>query len=148
MKDFELTAAFKTYFAGLEAFAGWQYATAQDEGPFSFPDPAKAVILIFESKSEPLAGSGSFFRSTFTVTIESHSQDTPAATHGARVELVRAALYGTASTELATKAAVIAAINAAAAVRVIGYAGEPNDASIDSQRFKTTLVLALGYATV
>ena len=154
MKDLELADSFRSYFAALHdsrgalIFSGWLLHTGQSEEDFVFPDATKAVAVIFDSKSEPLAGSGSFFRASLTVTVESHSQDGTAASHGTRVEVVRAALFGSPSTEQATKAAVIAAVNALGAVRVLGYGADPNEVTFDSNRFKTTLVLSLGYSTV
>lgn len=147
MNDLKLTESFRDYAALLPQFDGWLLHIGQSDEDFVFPDETKAVAIIFESKSEPLAGSGSFARSTFTITVESHSQDGSAALHGQRVDLVRSAFFGTADSERATKATVIATINAVGAIRILGYSSEANETGIDSSRFKTTMVIAVGYSS-
>ena len=146
MKILELCDAFRAYFEQLQSpqgapiFNGWTLHTDQSSEGFGLP------AAIFDAQGAPMDSAGQFVRAVLTVYIESHAEDDSALIHAGRVELARAALFGSSIDDFpAIRDQVIAWINASSSLALIGYACEPCDPAIEQTRFKTPLQLAIGY---
>lgn len=133
MLDHSLESAFVAFLGADPSFAGIHFFTGHDDEEHALPS------VTVSSKSEPLAGSASVFRADVTLLIESESHDCKPDDHASLVEKVRA--------RLASKAAVVAALNAGSQVHLYGYAFMGSSLDVDGVRFRTTLTLKAGYGT-
>jgi hypothetical protein len=124
----ELLLAHLKTVPGLAALHGY---TGQDNAEHKLP------ALTVSTTSEPLAGSDTAFRGEVGVIVESEAHDTTAATHGERVEAVRATL--------ASRAAVIAALNATGRLHIYGYAPLGTEPTAGDARFNTKLKYRFGF---
>ncbi|MEA3212421.1 MAG: hypothetical protein QOE70_5478 [Chthoniobacter sp.] len=115
----------------VPALAAINGYTGQDNADHKLP------AITISTTSEPLAGSDTAFRGEVGVIIESEARDTTAAAHGERVEAVRAAL--------ASRAAVITAINATARLHIYGYAPLGTEPTAGEARFATKLRYRFGF---
>jgi hypothetical protein len=114
--------------APLSALNGY---TGQDNAEHKLP------ALAVNTTSEPLAGSDAVFRGEVHVTIESEAHDTTPAAHAERVEAAR--------TALASRAQVIAALNATGRLHIYGYAPLGTEQTAGDARFNTILRYRFGF---
>jgi hypothetical protein len=133
MLDHALETAFAAFLQTDPVFTGIHFFTGHDDEEHALPS------VTVSSKSEPLAGSASVFRADLTILAESEAHDSRPADHAALVEKVRA--------RLASKAAVVSALNAGNHVHLYGYAFTGSNMDVDGVRFRTTLTLKAGYGT-
>jgi hypothetical protein len=133
MLDHAFESALVAFLQTDPKFAGIHFFTGHDDEEHALP----AVTV--SSKSEPLAGSASVFRADVTILAESEAHDSNPDDHAALVEKVRA--------RLASKAAVVATLNAGNQVHLYGYAFTGSSLDVDGVRFRTALTLKAGYGT-
>jgi len=131
MLDHPLESAFAVFLQTDPGFAEVHFFTGHDDEEHHTP------AITISSKSEPLAGSASVFRAEVTLLIESEAHDSKPDDHAMFVEKVRA--------RFASKADVIAAINAGNRVHLYGYAFAGSSQDVDGARFRTTLTFKAGY---
>ena len=131
MLDHALESALIIFLQPDPGFAGVHFFTGHDDEEHALP----AVTI--SSKSEPLAGSATVFRAEVTLLIESEAHDSKPDDHAVFVEKVR--------DRFASKADVIAAINAGNRVHLYGYAFAGSSQDVDGARFRTTLTFKAGY---
>ena len=131
MLDHALESAFVVFLQTDPGFAEVNFFTGHDDEDHHTP------AITVSSKSEPLAGAASVFRAEVTLLIESEGHDSKPDEHAALVEKVRA--------RFASKADVIAAINAGNRVHLYGYAFAGSSQDVDGARFRTTLTFKAGY---
>lgn len=131
MLDHALESAFVAYLQSDPALAGVHFFTGHDAEEHQLP----AVTV--SSKSESLVGSAVVFRAEVSLLIESEAHDSNPDDHAGLVERVRA--------RLANKAALAASINAGDHLRLYGYAFTSSSLDVDGVRFRTTLILRVGY---
>ena len=128
--DQVLLAQLKTV-PSLAALNGY---TGQDNAEHKLP------ALTVSTTSEPLAGSDTAFRGEVDVIMESEAHDTTPALHAERVEAARAAL--------ASRAAIIAALNATGRLHIYGYAPLGTEPTAGEARFTTKLRYRFGFGPV
>ena len=131
MLDHVLDEILLAHLKTVPALAAINAYTGQDNAEHKLP------ALTVGTSSEPLAGSDSAFRGEVGVIIESEAHDTTPATHGERVEAVRAAL--------ANRAAVVAALNATGRLHIYGYAPLGTEPTAGDARFATKLKYRFGF---
>src|SRR5207249_8539494 len=95
------------------------------------------ALTVSTTTTEALASSDSVFKGEVDVIIESEAHDTAPDEHGERVESVRATL--------ATRATVIAALNATGKLHIYGYAPIGTEQSAGDARFTTKLKYRFGF---
>ena len=131
MLDYPLEAAFAAVLKAVPALAGIRFYTGHDGESRHTPS------ITVESKSDAIAGSAVVFRSELSLVVETDANDTTPGNHTALVQNIRDAL--------ADKSAVGAAINAGGTVKLYGYAFMSSAVAVESSRYRTTLVLRVGY---
>ena len=131
MLDYPLEAAFAAVLKAVHALAGIRFYTGHDGESRHTPS------ITVESKSDAIAGSAVVFRSELSLVVETDANDTTPGNHTALVQNIRDAL--------ADKSAVGAAINAGGTVKLYGYAFMSSAVAVESSRYRTTLVLRVGY---
>ena len=131
MLDHILDDVLLAHLKTVPALAALNGYTGQDNADHKLP------ALSVSTTSEPLAGSDTAFRGEVSVIIESEAHDTTPATHGERVEVVRAAL--------ASRAQVIAALNATGRLHIYGYAPLGTEPTAGEARFATKLRYRFGF---
>ena len=131
MLDHVLDEVLLAHLKTVQALAGLNGFTGQDNADHKLP------ALTVSTTSEPLAGSDTAFRGEVDVIIESEAHDTTAAIHGERVEAARAAL--------ASRAAVIAALNTTGRLHIYGYAPLGTEPTAGDARFNTKLKYRFGF---
>ena len=131
MIDHTLDEVLLAHLKTVPALAALHGFTGQDNAEHKLP------ALTVSTTSEPLAGSDTAFRGEVGVIIESEAHDTTAATHGERVEAVRAAL--------ANRAQVIAVLNASGRLHIYGYAPLGTEPTAGDARFNTKLKYRFGF---
>ena len=131
MLDHVLDEVLLAHLKTVQALAGLNGFTGQDNADHKLP------ALTVSTTSEPLAGSDTAFRGEVDVIIESEAHDTTAAIHGERVEAARAAL--------ASRAAVIAALNTTGRLHIYGYAPLRTEPTAGDARFNTKLKYRFGF---
>ena len=131
MLDYPLEAAFSAVLKATPALAGIRFYTGHDG------DTRHTPSITVESKSDAIAGSAVVFRSELSLVLETDANDTTPGNHTALVQNIRDAL--------ADKSAVGIAINAGGAVKLSGYAFMSSAVAVESSRYRTTLVLRVGY---
>ena len=131
MLDYPLEAAFSAVLKATPALAGIRFYTGHDG------DTRHTPSITVESKSDAIAGSAVVFRSELSLVLETDANDTTPGNHTALVQNIRDAL--------ADKSAVGIAINAGGAVKLYGYAFMSSAVAVESSRYRTTLVLRVGY---
>ena len=131
MLDHILNEVLLAYIKNVPALASLNGYTGQDNAEHKLP------ALTVSTTSEPLAGSDTAFRGEVGVIIESEAHDTTAAAHGQRVEAARS--------EMANRAAVIAALNATGRLHIYGYAPLGSEPTAGEARFNTNLKYRFGF---
>ena len=131
MLDHTLDELLLAHLKTVPALAALHGYTGQDNAEHKLP------ALTVSTTSEPLAGSDTAFRGEVSVVVESEAHDTTAATHGERVEAVRAAL--------ANRATVIASLNATGRLHIYGYAPLGTEPTAGEARFTTKLRYRFGF---
>ena len=131
MLDHVLDELLLAHLKTAPALASLHDYTGQDNAEHKLP------ALTVSTTSEPLAGSDTAFRGEVGIIIESEAHDTTAATHGERVEAVRAALVN--------RATVGAAINATGRLHIYGYAPLGTEPTAGDARFNTKLKYRFGF---
>ena len=131
MLDHILDEVLLAHLKTVQALAGLNGFTGQDNAGHKLP------ALTVSTTSEPLAGSDTAFRGEVDVIMESEAHDTTAAIHGERVEAARAAL--------ASRAAVIAALNTTGRLHIYGYAPLGTEPTAGDARFNTKLKYRFGF---
>ena len=131
MLDHALDEILMAHLKTVPALAALHGYTGQDKAEHKQP------ALTVSTTSEPLAGSDTAFRGEVGVIVESEAHDTTAATHGERVEAVRAAL--------ANRAAVSAALNTSGRLHIYGYAPLGSEPTAGDARFNTKLKYRFGF---
>ena len=134
MLDHVLDEILLAHLKTVPALAAINAYTGQDNAEHKLP------ALTVSTTSQPLAGSDSAFRGEVDVIIESEAHDTTPAAHGDRVEAVRSTL--------ATRAAVIAALNASGRLHIYGYAPLGTEPTAGDARFATKLKYRFGFGPV
>jgi hypothetical protein len=132
MLDHTLDDALLAYLKPLPQLAGLNGYTGHDNAEHKLP-----ALTVSITTSEALASSDNVFKGDVDLLIESEAHDTTAATHGARVEAVRAALVN--------RAAVIAALNATGRLHIYGYAPLGTEPTAGDARFNTKLKYRFGF---
>ena len=131
MLDHTLDELLLAHLKTVPALAALHGYTGQDNADHKLP------ALTIGTTSEPLAGSDTAFRGEVGMIVESEAHDTTAATHGERVEAVRAALVN--------RAAVSAAINATGRLHIYGYSPLGTEPTTGDARFNTKLRYRFGF---
>ena len=131
MLDHALESAFVAFLGADPGFAEVHFFTGHDEEEHALPG------VTVSSKSEPLAGSATVFRTEVALLIESEAHDSKPDDHAVFVEKIR--------TRFASKADVVASINAAGRVHLYGYAFAASSQDVDGARLRTTLTFKAGY---
>ena len=131
MLDHTLDELLLAHLKTVPALAALHGYTGQDNAEHKLP------ALTVGTTSEPLAGSDTAFRGEVSVVVESEAHDTTTATHGERVEAVRAALVN--------RVAVIAAINATGRLHIYGYAPLGTEPTAGDAGFNTKLRYRFGF---
>ena len=136
MKAYDIAAAFAAQFTADAAFTGT--LNAVDQSGEDFTRPAQ----IFECVTTPMTDSGKALSFTLIVGVESSADKLapadpdPALAHAARVEAVRAKLFG------AGKAALLTELNAPAVFTFRGWSATPSDPAVAGTHFRTPVALA------
>ena len=131
MLDHILDEVLLAYLKAAPALAALNGYTGQDNAEHKLP------ALTVSTTSEPLASSDAVFRGEVGVIIESEAHDTTSATHGERVEAVRALL--------ANRAEIITALNASARLHIYGCAPLGTEQTAGDARFNTKLKYRFGF---
>ena len=131
MLDHVLNEVLLAHLKSVPALAGVHGYTGQDNADHKLP------ALTVSTTSEPLAGSDTAFRGEVEVILESEAHDTPAAIHAERVEAVRSTL--------ASRAAIIAVLNATERLHIYGYAPLGTEPTAGEARFTTKLKYRFGF---
>lgn len=128
MKALELSEAFRAAFDADSAFAG--VPCLNDIGTAEITLPC----LIFKVDDKPLNGNGTALTYALAVWIESSADvATPREAHAALMSLVRTKLHGTG------KAALLAALNTAAAFDWRGWSAADDAPGIEAHHFRTSI---------
>jgi len=130
MIDHDLELAFCAALKTDTQLSGIHFFTGLDDETHRLP----AITLV--SRSESLAGSAEVFRSDVEIRVETHAHDSRPSDHVSIVGRIRELL--------ASKNAMLAALNTGDAVQILGYAAAGSGQEVDDEKFATAMTLKVG----